>query len=383
MRILNLKQTIKRHKISLALFQQAGLYKSLVCQIYNHNIWPVSQNHEQIRNTIEEVLRKHGVRENELALIWEQEYEHENQAQNQAQDQNKKINVLKGGPKMLPQVVLEKAGLTKDPFTHEVGDMSDVFDAKPQMFVFQKMIDAAENQKLLGVFGEVGSGKTIMKTVFMEQLKQKRNFIVSEPLINQKERLTPSGLADAIIQDVLYGTGTIGMTGKLRSPRSLEAKNRFLRYHLAAKRQQGVRTVLIIDEAHDLTLSTVKSLKRLHELQDGFKKLLSIILIGQPEFESLIKDYRVREVTARIDLAYMAPINGMFDSYLRWKIEHAHGAVEKIFAPDALHEMKHKIASATPLGINVLASHVIYMGFKMDAYPVNSEIVEMAWKEMA
>ena len=229
----------------------------------------------------------------------------------------------------------------------------------------------------------VGSGKTIIKTVFLEQLKQKRNFIVSEPLINQKERLTPSAIVDGLIQDVLYGSGTIGMNGRLQSPRSLEAKSRFLHYHLAAKRKNGVKTVLIIDEAHDLTLSTVKSLKRLHELQDGFKKLLSIVLIGQPEFESLIKDYRVREVTARIDLVRMSPINGMFDDYLQWKIDHAGGKLDEIFSADAVTGMKRRISTATPLSINVLASHVVYMGWKMDVFPVTEEIVEMAWKEMS
>jgi len=379
---LNLKTIVKSHGIPLTAFVEAGLNKPMVCQIKNHGIWPVHKDHSEIKSRIESVLKNHGVADERIAEIWDEEHHHD-QAQNQDQTKNKKKNILMGGPKMLQEVVLQKVGLSKDPFTQELNDISDVFDAKPQMFIFQKMVDAAENRKILGVWGEVGSGKTTLKTLFLEQLRQKRNFLVSEPLINQKERLTPSGLIGSIIQDVLYGAGTIGNTGRLRAPRSLEAKSRFLRYHLTAKRTQGIRTVLIIDDAHDLTLDALKSLKRLHELQDGFKKLLSIILIGQPELNSLIKDYSIREVTARIDMAYMAPIDGMFDNYLRWKIEHADGGVEKIFAPDALHEMKHKITNATPLSINVLASHVIYMGFKMDAFPVNTEIVEMAWREMA
>ncbi len=379
--LLFLKDVIKRHHIRLTNFQKQGLSKSLVCQIYNHNIWPAGQDHDRIKEGIESVLRESGINEAELTGIWDEEESSENKTKKQ--NQNIRKSIYKGGPKMLPEVVLQKAGLSKDPFTHEVGDVGDVFDAKPQMFVFQKMVDAAENQKLLGVFGEVGSGKTIIKTVFLEQLKQKRNFIVSEPLINQKERLMPSSIVDGLIQDVLYGSGTIGMNGRLQSPRSLEAKNRFLKYHLSAKRKNGIKTVLIIDEAHDLTLSTVKSLKRLHELQDGFKKLLSIILIGQPEFESLVKDYRVREVTARLDFVRMAPINGMFDDYLKWKIDHAGGKLEEIFTPEAVTGMKRRISTATPLSINVMASHVVYMGWKMDSFPVSEELVEMAWKEMA
>lgn len=376
---LGLKLIISRYKIPLSAFSEAGLSKANIAQIKNHDIWPVKRARSELEEGIIKVLRKYGVKQSEMIGLFDREHDHKQTLKKKKPT----IHLLKGGPKMLPEVVLKKAGLKKDPFTQEIEGVSDVFDAKPQMYVFQKMVDAAENQKLLGIFGEVGSGKTIIKNVFIEQLKSKRHFIISEPLINQKERLTPSSLVDGIIQDVLYGTYSIGMTGKLQSPRSLEAKNRFLRYHLAAKRRQGVKTVLIIDEAHDLTLQTIKSLKRLHELQDGFNKLLAIILIGQPELESLIKDYRVREVTARIDLVRMAPINGMFDDYLKWKIEKAGGELEAVFTTEAITDMKHRVSQATPLSINVLASHVIYTAFRMDTFPANAEIVDLAWKEMA
>ncbi|XLM22759.1 AAA family ATPase, partial [Chromobacterium piscinae] len=86
----------------------------------------------------------------------------------------------------------------------------------------------------------------------------------------------------------------------------------------------GYRHCLVIDEAHSLPIPTLKHLKRFFELELGFKKLLSIILIGQPELKVKLseRDAAVREVVQRCEMVELAPLEGgRLEEYLKFKLE--------------------------------------------------------------
>jgi type II secretory pathway predicted ATPase ExeA len=80
----------------------------------------------------------------------------------------------------------------------------------------------------------------------------------------------------------------------------------------------------VIDEAHSLPIPTIKHLKRFFELELGFKKLLSIILIGQPELKAKLSERNqdVREVVQRCEMVELAPLDGgRLDEYLKFKFD--------------------------------------------------------------
>lgn len=83
--------------------------------------------------------------------------------------------------------------------------------------------------------------------------------------------------------------------------RSSEARFRQLHRVLRDSRRTGRSHVLVIEEAHALPIPTLKHLKRFMELEDGFKKLLGIILIGQPELAMKLSEQsqEAREVVQR------------------------------------------------------------------------------------
>lgn len=87
---------------------------------------------------------------------------------------------------------------------------------------------------------------------------------------------------------------------------------RFAQLHKALKTSHaaGFRHVLIIEEAHSLPIPTLKQLKRLRELEAGFTKLVSIILIGQPELGTKLspRNGDVREVVQRIEIVELEPL---------------------------------------------------------------------------
>jgi type II secretory pathway predicted ATPase ExeA len=67
----------------------------------------------------------------------------------------------------------------------------------------------------------------------------------------------------------------------------------------------------MIEEAHDLSIQTLKYLKRFWEMEDGFKKLLSIILIGQVELKAKLdegQNWEAREVIRRMEILELDPL---------------------------------------------------------------------------
>jgi type II secretory pathway predicted ATPase ExeA len=72
----------------------------------------------------------------------------------------------------------------------------------------------------------------------------------------------------------------------------------------------------MIEEAHDLSVQTLKYLKRFWEMEDGFKKLLAIVLIGQIELKAKLdegKNWEAREVIRRMEILEIEPIGSGAD----------------------------------------------------------------------
>jgi type II secretory pathway predicted ATPase ExeA len=370
---------LKKYNLSQKwLAEGIGISRTAITLLINNQAWPKKMKRSVLSQAIKQRLMEGGFQEEEAqkaiaSLVNKQDDEHEMNYQ-----------LLKRGVAMIPQMVLDKAGLNKDPFTNELESGMDVFNSRQHSYVFQKMMDAAANQKFLGIYGPVGSGKSVIKNLFIDTLNKEKNYMISEPLMIERSKCSPGALCDSMVEDFMYGMGGISALGKMRSPRTLEAKHRLVRAVLANHTGRGKRAVLVIDEAHELPLDTMKALKRFHEHQNGFKKMLAIIVIGQEElFHGLNKDYRVREVTARIDLIELKHIGNVLQDYMKFKIEKAGRNINELFTADALDEMNRKLERPSPIMINVLASHSIMSAFNVDSFPVTPEIVEEAYRKMA
>ncbi len=371
---------LKELKISQGwLAEGLGVSRTAVTLLLNKGQWPKRAHRSGLLERLRERLEEGGAGAGDIERI-----EALLTSSTAEAAMHHSFTLLKKGVCMLPQIVLDRAGLERDPFTNELRGVQDVFGSRPHDFVLNKMLDAAAHQKFLGIYGPVGSGKTVMKNVFLETLRKEKNYMVSEPIMIERAKCRPGSLCDAMVEDFMYGFGGISSLGKMRSPRSLEGKNRLVRAILTNHSEQGRRAVLIIDEAHELPLDTLKALKRFHEHQNGFRKMLSIIIIGQEElFHGLNKDYRVREVTARIDLVELQPMRNVVKNYLSFKIDKAGGDVNALFDGEALDMIERKLEHPSPLLINVLASHSLMTAYAQDRLPATGAMVEEAYRKMA
>jgi len=376
----NLATLLRENGISYTPFDNAGISKTWMSKIIRDDSWPKKRAQRDVQAEIEHVLILEGVPENLLKDIWQKP-----ESATPARRLNIKFvnNLLLGGPVMLQQDVLNWIGCYRDPFWNEIGGLDDLYPNAEHDRIMNIMLDAATNQKLLAVYGRVGSGKTIVQNRLLLHLDSEANYRVCEPRISEKTQLRPSTLVDAMIHDFLHKRGSLmDEKNRLEVPRKLEEKDRRLAQILFNNQYDGKNCLLIIDEAHDLPLETLKTIKRLYEIQHRFKKLLGIVLIGQPELADRFKDYRVREVSARVNLEEIKPVRIDAAEYLKFKIERAGGQFEQLFHPSAIIEIERKLADErTPLALNIMASKAIRRAYKLGQKPITGEIVDLAFRK--
>lgn len=214
---------------------------------------------------------------------------------------------------MLSAAAREYFHITRHPFKDDVQGPADVFLAKDQRYVRDSMYLAAKHGGLLAVVGESGSGKTTLRKDLLDRLKRDSEpLIIIQPKTLDKRKLTTEHICDAVVADLSN-----------EQPKSkLEARARQVERILTDSSKAGNSHCLLIEEAHDLTNPMLKYLKRFWELEDGFRRLISIVLIGQPELATKLDERRnpdLREFIRRCEIATLKSLNGNLEEYLAMK----------------------------------------------------------------
>ncbi|MFQ5633492.1 MAG: ExeA family protein [bacterium] len=292
---------------------------------------------------------------------------------------------------MLTPQILDAIGVERDPFNSEMSSLFDLFLPKQHKLVLDKGLDAAAKCKFIAITGPVGTGKTIVKLALIERLKEKQNYMISEPEIIDMPKCLPATIIDSMLEDFMFLRSNtdnfkpIARKGSSRNKGTLEDRSRWIHSLLKIKVRDGKKLVLIIDEAHLLPVHTLKTLKRFHEMQDGFSKLLSIILIGQDELVHFLNgNYEIREVTARLNIVEMQPIPNLVKEYLNHKVQRAGGRLENLIDDSGLKAVKTLLNGerAIPISINNLVAKAVEDGYNLDALPVNAEIIENSYAKL-
>jgi len=193
---------------------------------------------------------------------------------------------------MLSPAARAHFGLARDPFSQDIRDVDGVFLGTVHRGVFDLLLDAAKYEKFAALIAPVGWGKTIIRKLLMERL---RELGYSTCVVEQldREELTITRVMDALLRD---------FAGRRVGSMNREAATREVKAMLTGLHGQGKRSVLMIDEAHALNPSTLRGLKRLYEIEDGFEKLLGIVLFGQPQLYRRLGSPDLEEVSARVQI---------------------------------------------------------------------------------
>lgn len=282
---------------------------------------------------------------------------------------------------MLTEQTRKHFKLFRDPFPANGGveKDADIFMSDEHRYIEAAMLDAAKYSGLLAIVGQVGCGKsTIRKRVF-EQIRREGGILTVFPQILDKAKIHSGTLCDAIILDVSDQTPRMKPEQKARQVKEL----------LKARSRNGDRCCLVIEEGHKLTVSAFITLKQLWELEDGYSKLLSIIIIGQTELGDKLDERHhpeMREFIRRCQIARINGLNGDLKNYLQLKFKRIGANLENYFDDDAIaalsrrltikDEMGKPVSHAYPLTVNLYVVRAMNLACEMGEPKVTAEVVE-------
>ena len=157
--------------------------------------------------------------------------------------------------------------------------------------------------------GEVGTGKTTLCRLLLEQLPENTRVAL---VLNPK--LSPAELVETVCEEL-----KLDIENKRGSLKGLtDTLNAFLLDAYA----QGLRVVLIVDEAQNLSIESLEQVRLLTNLETPTQKLLQIILLGQPELREILDRPELRQLAQRITARYhLTPLDSTeTETYVRHRM---------------------------------------------------------------
>lgn len=217
--------------------------------------------------------------------------------------------------------------------------------------------------------GEVGTGKTTLCRLLLEQLPENtRVALILNPM------LSPIELLEAIGKEL-----HIPLRGKQgHQKRLIDALNIYLLQAYA----EGLRVVLIIDEAQNLSAEALEQIRLLTNLETNTQKLLQIILLGQPELRDLLARRDLRQLSQRITARFhLTPLNKTeAQHYLRHRYAVA-GGPQFPFSDDAIQAL-FRYSNGIPRLLNIIADRSLLAAYVLDNKVVDAGMVSLAAKEI-
>ncbi|QIM66361.1 transposase [Mannheimia granulomatis] len=359
--MLKLKQVLIDKGVSLRqLAQKMNVSPATVSQLVNHN--QRVKQWAEFEKRLSKVLQGLSIIE-PLADLLEVEATGKSLATEPAASIPKTTKEIKEDIMLLAKQALFPAtkrhfGLFRDPFAEDVRSADDVFSSADVRYVREALFQTAKHGGFMAVVGESGAGKSTLRRDLIDRINQENAPItVIEPYIIAMEDNDVKGktLKAAHIAEAIIST-LAPLESVKRSP---EARFRQLHRVLKEICKSGYSNVLIIEEAHALPIPTLKHLKRFFELEDGFKKLLSIVLIGQPELKVKLseRNTEVREVVQRCEVVELAPLDSELENYVQHKLDRVGKKLGDIFEEDAFLAVRQRL---TTVGRNKTSQSLLY-----------------------
>lgn len=220
------------------------------------------------------------------------------------------------------------------------------------------------------VVGEVGTGKTLLCRKFLSTLATDRNFITA---YIPNPYLKPETLLMAIADEL-----GIAYSDDSNQHQLLRALTKFLVDTYADNK----RVILCLDEAQAMPVETLEALRLLSNLETEKRKLLQVVLFGQPELDTRLEDPSIRQLRQRISFSCkLAPLSlAEVEYYIAHRLSIAGYRGSRLFSPQAVKAL-YKMSGGIPRLLNILAHKSMMSAFGQGAHRIDHQHIWAAIRD--
>lgn len=227
-----------------------------------------------------------------------------------------------------------------------------------------------ESGGFIQLTGEVGTGKTTLVRTLLGKLPDEVDIaLILNPQVTVLEFL------QVICQELAVPPAEDGTSAMAL----VDALNRYL----LDAHSRGRRTILMVDEAQNLSDEVLEQLRLLTNLETARQKLLQIILIGQPELREVLAKNSLRQLAQRVTGRYhLEPLSrSEAMRYIDHRLKVA-GGVGEIFDDRAKREV-HRLSRGIPRVMNVICDRALLGAYGQETRKVSGKLVKRAALEVS
>lgn len=233
------------------------------------------------------------------------------------------------------------------------------------------LVALRSGEGFLKVVGELGCGKTVLCRQLLKTLQDE---CVTAYIPNPD--MGPDDLLMALVKEL-----GVNLTLPLSRHKVQEALRACLLEHAA----RGRRVVVCIDEAQAIPVRTVESLRLLSNLETEKRKLLQLVLLGQPDLDDKLARPEIRQLLQRITFSeYLGPMQaGRVPGYLEHRLQRAalnESTDIRVFTPAAARAIA-QASGGVPRLINILAHKCLMLAYGEDRHRVGVAHVRLAVRD--
>jgi MSHA biogenesis protein MshM len=266
---------------------------------------------------------------------------------------------------------LQHFGLHEAPFSL-TPDTSFFFACSSYQEALNTLLVAVRNgEGFIKITGEVGSGKTLLCRKFLSALNQGRQ---STTLIGTQDQSVPAAPAARFITAYIPNPYLeprallLALVDEFRLPIGKDADQHQLLKGLTGTllecARNGPRVLVCLDEAQAMPLESLEVLRLLTNLESEKRKLLQVVLFGQPELDDHLSHHSVRQLRQRISFQY--DLKGLrkdeLDRYLRHRLSVAGFSGETLFSKSAVAKLQRH-TGGIPRLVNIVAHKALMLAF--------------------
>ena len=260
-------------------------------------------------------------------------------------------------------------GLTEEPFSIAANPRFLYMSTRHREALAHLLYGIRSDSGFVLLTGEVGTGKTTVCRCLLEQLPDNTSVaFILNPKVSVIELL--GSICDEL-----------GIAYPERD-RSVKTFVDVINRHLLDRHAQGRNTVVIIDEAQNLSVDVLEQLRLLTNLETNERKLMRIILLGQPELERMLSRPELRQVEQRITARYhLQPLlRSEINAYVTHRLAVA-GRRKPVFSTRVIAKLYSK-THGIPRLINIICDRAMLGAYVKSLSKVNGPILNKAAREV-